>query len=86
MVKCEYNEETNQIDVEVRGEYAIVELMFLMEEVTKEIGKQTHTDWKVHLHNMAQVVLGDEMTLEDIAKAAAATMNNEKYGVVVSEV
>ncbi len=79
MVRCEFNEETWQMDVEARGEYAIVELMFLMEEVAKEIGKQTNTEWRVQLHNMAQVVLGDEMTLEDIAKAAAATMNNTKY-------
>lgn len=73
MVRCEYNEETNQMDVVAHGEYAMVELMFLMEEVTKEIGKQTNTDWKVQLYNMAQVVLGDEMTLEDIAKTAVAT-------------
>lgn len=79
MVRCEYDEETNQMDVEAYGEYVIVELMFLMEEITKVIGKQTNTDWKVHLHNMAQVVLDDEMTLEDIAKAASMTMNNTKY-------
>lgn len=85
MVKCEYNDETNQMDVVAYGEYAIVELMFLMEEVSKEIGKQTSTDWKVQLHNMAQVVLGDEMTLEDIAKAVAATMNNVKYGATDPE-
>lgn len=85
MVKCEFNEETCQMDVEAHGGYAIVELMFLMEEVAKEIGKQTSTDWKVQLHNMAQVVLGDEMTLEDIAKAAAATMNNIKYGATDPE-
>lgn len=68
MVKCEYNDETNQMDVVAHGEYAIMELMFLMEEVAKEIGKQTSTDWKVQLHNMAKVVLGDEMTLEDIVR------------------
>ena len=85
MVRCEYNEETNEMAIEAYGAFAVVELMFLMENVSKEIGKQTSTDWKVQLHNMAQVVLGDEMTLEDIAKAAAATMNNIKYGATDPE-
>ena len=85
MVGCNYNEETNQMDIVAHGEYAMVELMYLMGEVAKEIGKQTSTDWRVQLHNMAQVVLEDEMTPEDIAKAAASTMNNIKYGATDPE-
>lgn len=79
MVRCEYNTESWEMEVEAHGAFAMVELMFLMENVAKEIGKQTNTDWRVQIHNMAQVVCDDDMTLEDIAKAAAATMNNVKY-------
>ena len=79
MVRCEFNEETWQMDVEAQGEYAMVELMFLMQNVAQEFGKITETDWKVQLYNMVQVVLGDGMDVEDIAEVAAATMSNTKY-------
>lgn len=85
MVRCEFNEETWQMDVEAQGDYAMVELMFLMQSVAQEIGKITETDWKVQLYNMVQVVLGDGMVAEDIQQVVDATMNNVKYGATDPE-
>lgn len=85
MVRCEFNEETWQMDVEAQGVYVVVELMFLMQNVAQEYGKITKTDWKVQLYNMVQVVLGDGMAAEDIQQVADATMNNVKYGATDPE-
>lgn len=85
MVRCEYNTETWEMEVEARGGFAMVELMFLMENVAKEFGKLTETDWKVQLHNMVRVVTDEDMTMDEIVKAAAATMNNVRYNATDPE-
>lgn len=83
MVKCNFV--GTDAHVEIKGEVAVAEAMFLMRRIAELQEEETGTDWRTCLHNMVQVItLPDGLDNEDdiVSTAVQCTIDGVKFEFV----
>ena len=78
MIKAQYNEDTGDIMTAIHGDMhdVMVEMMFLVNNIGKQLEKVTGVSSRTHITNMCKLIIDDDMTPEQVDELVEMTIND----------